>query len=236
MMGEPTWDQGTINAQATAFLAQCRERKFCLTRCTAALGLAAEAHGGHVRALSGEAYVAHSMAVAHALALWSWPEDVVIAGLLHDGYEDAPDFVSVIAQQFGAVVDAHIVLVTKDAAIAKAARPKDLQMRLASALETGSPFALGAMAIKLADRLHNHLTAGGFRPEKRARFQSENSDFYVPMARLLGMTGIAAELHAAPQHDDARYLAMVRSFAAEAHPQAMARHRRADRTERRPPP
>src|SRR5689334_22199552 len=59
-------------------------------RLDAAYAYAETVHAGQRRA-SGDPYVTHCLAVATLLAGWGQSADVVIAGLLHDVLDGAPD-------------------------------------------------------------------------------------------------------------------------------------------------
>jgi (p)ppGpp synthase/HD superfamily hydrolase len=64
-----------------------------------AIDLAARAHDGQRRKDVDLAlpYVSHVYGVAMLLAVHGFPEDVIIAGLLHDVLEDAPQFAAEVA-------------------------------------------------------------------------------------------------------------------------------------------
>lgn len=72
-----------------------------MERLRAAEEMAKKAHDGQMRKLAGEPYVVHPIAVANILKEAGLPEDVVIAGYLHDTVEDtAVDFED-IEREFG---------------------------------------------------------------------------------------------------------------------------------------
>ena len=73
-------------------------------RYEAALVLATRAHRDQVRKGSDIPYVTHVFHVSAILLRYSFPEDVAIAGLLHDVVEDQDIPLSRIESDFGPVV------------------------------------------------------------------------------------------------------------------------------------
>lgn len=78
-----------------------------------AIDLAARAHARQKRKDSDVEipYVAHVYGVALMLARLGFPEDVVVAGLLHDVFEDAPEFAPAV-KDFGEHVERWVRTVT----------------------------------------------------------------------------------------------------------------------------
>ncbi len=99
------------------------------------------------------AYITHPLTVGHILALAGAPEDVVIAGLLHDTIEDSAPLHKVsremLAGRFGDVVAELVHHVTEKN------RLLTWQQRKTAALEEIQNFTSEAIFVKSADVLSN---------------------------------------------------------------------------------
>ncbi len=120
-----------------------------------AIDLAARAHANQKRKDQKVEipYVAHVYAVAMLLARHGFPEDVVIAGLLHDVFEDAPDFRPEV-EAFGEGVTRWVETVTdpgKHDPGGEAPWEKRKEGYIAQ-VRAGAP---EAKAIACADKIHN---------------------------------------------------------------------------------
>ena len=119
-----------------------------------AMRFAARAHAGQLRKSSDTPYFEHVAAVALVLDRMDFPEDVVIAGLLHDVIEDTVTTFEEITSLFGATVSdlvRHCSEVKTDEHGRKRPwidRKRDHLLALAEA-------PAEARAIVLADKLHN---------------------------------------------------------------------------------
>ena len=132
-----------------------------------ALRWAAQGHDGQVRKGSPVPYIEHPMAVAMILDRAGFPEEVIIAGLLHDLVEDTDATLDDVRARFGEVVAeavAGCTEVKRDASGAKrpwADRKRDHLDALKSA-------TTNTKAVILADKLHNlacmALDLDEFRP------------------------------------------------------------------------
>ena len=69
-----------------------------------AIEFAARAHRGHCRKGTEIPYIVHPLAVAKILIDAGCPEDVVVAGILHDTVEDTPVSLDEIRHRFGGAV------------------------------------------------------------------------------------------------------------------------------------
>src|SRR3989339_248685 len=80
-----------------------------------ALKIAEDIHKEDTRKTTGEPYINHCVAVASILESWGVDEDEVVAGLLHDTWEDHPDLISLedIRENFGERVAFLVDGVTK---------------------------------------------------------------------------------------------------------------------------
>ena len=118
-----------------------------------ALALAATAHRTQQRKGSGVPYIAHPAHVAIILIKHDFPEDAVVAGVLHDIVEDTEVTAAQVVAEFGAAVADLVDKVSErkhvdGVKLPWLGRKKDLIARLAAA----GPLAA---AVKSADALHN---------------------------------------------------------------------------------
>jgi (p)ppGpp synthase/HD superfamily hydrolase len=180
-----------------------------------ALALAARAHREQVRKGSSVPYILHPVHVAIILLKHGFPEEVAIAGVLHDVVEDCDVTPDEIRSSFGDAVAGLVLGVTETKeeeapGTAPVARPwrvrKEEQLaHLARATPEGA-------ALKAADSLHNCESTladlgGKDLAERRAtwsRFNAPPEDqiwYYRAVARTvrdrLGDHPLARELEAA---------------------------------------
>jgi (p)ppGpp synthase/HD superfamily hydrolase len=120
-----------------------------------ALALAARAHSGQLRKGSDIPYIQHPVHVGIILLKHGFPEEVVLAGVLHDVVEDTGVPLAELASRFGPEVARLVAGVTEHKREGDAERPwrvrKEEQLhhlRQADAL---------LAALKAADALHNCL-------------------------------------------------------------------------------
>src|SRR4051812_29594254 len=122
-----------------------------------ALRWAATCHHGQVRKGGEVPYVEHVMAVGWILDRLGFPEDVVVAGLLHDVVEDTEATLEQVRAQFGprvaALVD-HCSEIKTDAQ----GRKRPWIDRKRDHLEALAAAPVEARAVALADKLHNLLS------------------------------------------------------------------------------
>ena len=157
-----------------------------------AYSVAADAHMNQTRA-DKEAYISHPLSVAGILADMKLDEISIAAALLHDVVEDTDYTIEDINSLFGKEVGGIVWGVTKiskisdlDAENAQAETLKKIIIAM-----TGD---VRVILIKLADRLHNILTLGALKEEKRKRIARETLDIYAPIAARLGMGKIKVTL------------------------------------------
>ncbi len=157
--------------------------------------LAKKAHTGQKRK-TGEAYIAHPVAVAQILYSWHLDAPTVEAGLLHDVVEDTKTTLSELEAEFGHEVARIVDGVTKIGQI----RESRVELNSTRSLENIRKL-LVAMAqdvrvilVKLADRLHNMRTLKALSHEKQLQIARETLDIYAPIADRLGMGDVKAEL------------------------------------------
>ena len=149
-------------------------------------------HDGQLRS-SGQAFIAHPLAVANIVADLGMDAISVVAALLHDTVEDTSMTLDEVEQQFGVEV-ARITdgltklermgFETREAAQAETIR----KMVIAMARD------IRVLVIKLADRLSNMRDLGYKGRESQERTARETLDIYGPLANRLGIHQIKWEL------------------------------------------
>lgn len=94
-------------------------------------------------------YIVHPLHVALMLAGWGAPEQVIQAGLLHDVIEDCEGWTEErLRAEFGDEVAAIVVELTEDKSLS-------WQERKAGQVEQVPRLSAAALAVKIADKLHN---------------------------------------------------------------------------------
>ncbi|WP_261130690.1 HD domain-containing protein [Bacillus sp. Marseille-Q3570] len=110
--------------------------------------LAVQAHEGQIRKLSGEQYVVHPIAVGEMLKEAGFPEDVIIAGYLHDTVEDTELEFDDIDKAFGHRVTELVKANTED-------KTKTWPERKQHTVEFIRTAPLEVKALIVADKLDN---------------------------------------------------------------------------------
>ena len=132
---------------------------------------------------SGDPYVTHCVAVARILADMGMDATTVCAGLLHDVLADTECSSGVLLAAFGEEVAATVrevmeldtLRITSPTTVLEAAEPR-------------------ALAVKLADRLHNMQTIAFVNPDKQQRKSQETLDVFAPLAAHLGLHVVSHQL------------------------------------------
>jgi len=133
-------------------------------RYDAALALAASTHAGQTRKGSTIPYIVHPVHVSIVLIRHGFPEDVAIAGLLHDIVEDQDYPLSEIEASFGPAVAEMVAAATEQKK--EAGRPRPWEDRKREALHHIRQASIEAVAVKAADVLCNARTlASALRQE-----------------------------------------------------------------------
>lgn len=136
-------------------------------RYDAALALAASTHASQTRKGSTTPYVVHPVHVSIVLIRYGFPEDVAIAGLLHDIVEDQDYPLSDIEAQFGPAVAEMVEAATERKK--EADQPRRWEDRKREALEHIREASADAVALKAADVLCNtRAMASALRQEGAA--------------------------------------------------------------------
>lgn len=157
-----------------------------------ALKLATEIHHEDRRKVTGEPYVNHCVAVASILEKWGADEDEMVAGLLHDTWEDHPDLINleIIEEIFGARVAFLVDGVTK----LKTKEGEKSEFETLRKVTRESLIDVGVAKIKLADRKHNMMTMEGMKPETTKKKAKETLAVYAPLAESFGLWQVKKEL------------------------------------------
>src|SRR3970282_1130956 len=150
------------------------------------------AHAGQKRQ-SGDPYISHPLAVAETLAAWHLDGQSLMAARRHDVREDTSVTKAEISDTFGKpvaeLVDGLSKLDKIEFQSAEDAQAENFRkMLLAMARD------VGAILIKLADRLHNMRTLDAVPAAKRRRVARETMEIYAPIANRLGLNTLFHEL------------------------------------------
>jgi (p)ppGpp synthase/HD superfamily hydrolase len=125
-------------------------------RYEAALTLAACAHRGQTRKGGDVPYIVHPVHVATILLRYGFPEEVIVAGLLHDVVEDTDVPLARIETEFGPAVASMVAALTEVKQEGGVQRAWEMRKReLLDLVRNASP---EAAAVKAADTLHNART------------------------------------------------------------------------------
>lgn len=156
------------------------------------------AHEGQTR-LDGSPYIIHPLEVAEIAADLGMDEDSIIAAILHDVVEDTSIKLSHIRATFGPAVATMVESLTKIKKIDFFARflgrnKASNQARNLQKLFVAMTRDSRVIVIKLCDRLHNMNTLGSMPAHKQQRISKETLEFYIPLARRLGLGQMATEL------------------------------------------
>ena len=155
----------------------------------------AESHHKNQFRRSGDPYIIHPVETVKNLVKLHADEDTLAAALLHDVPEDTNATINDIEKEFGNEIAFLVDGITK---LSKVYYRNDMQERQIESLKKlliHTAKDPRVVLIKLADRLHNMQTLDFVpNPEIRARISKETLEIYVPIANLLGIQGLKAEL------------------------------------------
>jgi GTP pyrophosphokinase len=157
-----------------------------------AFDFAYQLHKGQYRK-SGEAYIAHPVAVAELLRDLGGDSEMIAAGFLHDVVEDTDITPKEIEARFGANVRQLVEAVTKLSKFnfsSKTERQAENFRRMFFAMAED----IRVIVVKLADRLHNMRTLEFLPPQKQKAISTETREIFAPLANRLGMWRFKWEL------------------------------------------
>lgn len=179
----------TLTTEINRYLPSFNEKKFMR-----AFKFAEEAHKGQLRK-GGQPYITHPYETVKILKSLHVDEDTLIAALLHDVPEDTEKNIADVETRFGKRVAFLVEGITK---LSKVHYQHDMAKRQIESLRklfihTAKDPRI--IIIKLADRLHNMRTLQYIeKTEKRLRISRETLEIFVPIANLLGIEELKAEL------------------------------------------
>ncbi len=185
----PDWLQECLNATAAAADKPVPDDIALIAR---AFQFAYQLHEGQYRA-SGEAYIAHPVAVAGLLRDLGGSSVMIAAGFLHDVVEDTEVTPEEIESQFGVEVRRLVEGVTKLSKFnfsSKTERQAENFRRMFLAMAAD----IRVIVVKLADRLHNMRTLEHLNPDKQRRIALETREIFAPLANRLGIGRFKWEL------------------------------------------
>ena len=143
-------------------------------------------HKGQKRK-SGEPYITHPIGVASLLANFGLDFETVSAGLLHDTIEDTKYTLADCEKDFGKEITSIVDGVTKIG--------NDVNEETHDKILTASQVEPRIIAVKAAgDRLHNMYTLDALKPSKQIEIATETKNFYIPIAKILGIYRLKDEL------------------------------------------
>jgi hypothetical protein len=167
-----------------------REKKIDVKIINKAMDTIKRYHAG-VKRKSGEPFFTHPIAVALILLGYCEDQDAVAAALLHDTVEDTSLSLIQIKSMFG----------EKVAFIVRKVTNLEDNLRRVSSEEHENVYRLmnyedeRVVFVKLADRLHNMRTIEGHSfLAKQKHIANETLNFFVPLAKSLGLAAISQEL------------------------------------------
>lgn len=164
-------------------------------RFTKAFQFAAISHQGQMRKQANIPYIVHPFETAKILTQIHADETTLIAALLHDVPEDTSHTLEEIEKLFGKKVAYMVEGITK---LSKVHYRHDMHQREVESMKRLFIHVAEdprIMLIKLADRLHNMRTLEYMdNPEKRLRKARETLEIFTPIASLLGIKELQAEL------------------------------------------
>ncbi|MEW2084960.1 HD domain-containing protein [Streptomyces sp. NPDC005283] len=146
-------------------------------------------HEGHKRH-SGDPVLTHCLTVAAIIADLRMPPPAVCAALLHD-LEDTDCPPSRVTDQFGKEI---ADLVTAVPSAVPCPFPRAAAATKPSAMSADPAQAAAALAIRLADRLHNMRTIAFVAQDKQHRHARETLEVLAPLAHATGLESVGREL------------------------------------------
>ncbi|MEL6413017.1 MAG: HD domain-containing protein, partial [Bacteroidota bacterium] len=187
-MGQPLQD---VLPEETALLERLRqETQVDMDLVEKAIGAIKKYHAS-VKRKSGEPFYLHPIAATDILLSYCTDPEAILAALLHDTVEDTVFTLAEMGVVFGTGVAAIVNKVTHlDGQLHRV--KMDTLENLQQLLEEQDKRVL---QVKLADRLHNMRTIGGHPSlQKQKKVAAETLQFFVPIARYLGIEEVTKEL------------------------------------------
>ncbi len=150
-----------------------------------AFSAAFTAHRGQTR-ITGEPYIVHPLAVAYGCAEHGLDPVGTASALLHDCVEDSALGRADLEREFGPEVARIVEGLTKLGRGEASGEERTIRSlrKLLRATRGDDP---RTMVIKIFDRVDNARTLDVHQPEKQRRIATETLQFFVPIARRLGL-------------------------------------------------
>lgn len=156
---------------------------------------AEKGHEGQMRKDNTTPYFVHPVEVVKILMKLHADQDVLTAALLHDIPEDTKHTMKEVKALFGDKVAFLVDGATKLSKVQYQSEMHEAEVDYLKKFFLHSAKDPRVILIKLADRLHNMITLQNIKePEKRLRIARETLEIYVPIANLLGIQEIKAQL------------------------------------------
>ncbi|MGH3696522.1 MAG: HD domain-containing protein [Pseudonocardiaceae bacterium] len=155
--------------------------------------VAAHSHRGQLRK-SGDPYITHPIAVATIVVELGISPELVCAALLHDTIEDTPYTLVQLREEFGEAIATLVngASTLDESQLDQAVAAVELNTDPVSICQSHE---VGALVLKLADRLHNMRTMHFLPPDTQKSKSRQTLLVHAPVAQLLGMDTISRELH-----------------------------------------
>ncbi len=191
---EATEVDKTIYPQEAAFVEDVKNRtSIDQATLSKAMDVVKKYHAG-VKRKSGEPFYLHPVTTAHILLDYTQDQDTIIAALLHDVVEDTRLSLTQVELIFNKkvrkIVDGvtHLDSNLKDMKRVQLSNYENIQQLLEVEDER-------VLYVKLADRLHNMRTIEGHSSlDKQKKIAEETLQFFIPVAKSLGLEPIVGEL------------------------------------------
>lgn len=149
-------------------------------------------HDGQKRK-NGIPFITHPLNVAYFLAYYHFDYKTICAALLHDTIEDTKYTKEELLNDFNEDILCIVDGVTK-------MKGSDFSSKKEAVIATHNKILNSItkdariIAVKLVDRLHNMFTLNNLKEEKQIEIANETNEFYVNLARILGVYHIKDEL------------------------------------------
>lgn len=151
-----------------------------------------ELHRGSFRK-SGEEYIVHPLSVAKLLVDYGFDYQTICAALLHDTVEDTNYTIEELTKDFGYEIALLVDGVTKMEDMNFSSK-EESEMETHRKILHSITVDARIIVVKLADRLHNMMTLESLKEKSRIEIATETKDFYVPIARNLGIYKLKDEI------------------------------------------
>jgi len=145
---------------------------------------------------SGEPYFSHPIEVAIMTADYMFDTEAIVAALLHDVIEDTNSSFCQVELIFGTKVAKIVDMITKISVNHLLSKEATFcKINTLDEFNHVNNLNKKAITIKVIDRLHNMQTIQHIKSvEKQKNIAKETIQFYIPLARYVGLHAVAQEL------------------------------------------